>query len=172
MKHADTLNPTETLYESRFFEAFHQVQEDGFLTGAKLLRQVRIRCKGCFFSDSEYMKPTPHRRGKLWIVDFYIWPKMIVEVDGHDVRGDRNECLQSRGLVVHHIQNRNLYEMEEAVGEVHIMESKWRAVRDLRLQYHDSSDTERSWVAMNYGLLSIAGSDQNAGWAFKFMAKI
>lgn len=170
MKHADTLTPTETMYESRFYEAFHRVQENGYFGSAKLFRQVRIRCRGCFFSDCS--KPNPHTRGKLWIVDFYIWPKMIVEIDGHDVRGDREACFHDRGLIVHHVQNRDLYEMQDAITEVHMMESKWRAVRDLRLEFHDSPDAERRRVAMNYGLLSIAGREQNPGWAFKFMEAI
>ena len=97
------LTPTETLYESRLFEVIHRT-----IPRAKIWRQLQIRCKGC---GSE-----KHRKGKLWIVDFYIWPKTVIEVDGHLVNLDRDNCLRFRGLKIMHVQNRFLYHMGTALG--------------------------------------------------------
>ena len=114
MKHADNLTPTETLYESRLFEALERADpEKRYIR--KLRRQVRVRCKdGC---DNKWRGGRSHRPGKLWIVDFYIWPHLVVEIDGHDIDHDRDACLHKRGLFVYHVQNSLLYQMESALAQ-------------------------------------------------------
>ena len=106
MKHADSLTPTETLYESRLDEALLREEPH---RAHHIKRQVRVRCKGC---HSER-----HKRGKLWIIDFYIHRRLAVETDGHPIDRDRDLCLNHRGLTVLHIPNQRLYEMAQAVHQ-------------------------------------------------------
>jgi len=114
MKHADTLNPAETLYESRFFEAMHRIWDDSVGFPLRMKRQVRVRCKSrdC---PAFHFNEHGHQPGKLWIVDFLIWPCVVVELDGHEVRGDRDECLVSRGLLPVHLKNQDVRDMGDAM---------------------------------------------------------
>lgn len=143
MKHADSLKPTETLYESRLFEALHRVNPRLI---RHIRRQQRIRCKGCPPSSK-------HRIGKLWIADFYIWPRVIIEVDGHDPTWERDECFHSRGLYVVHIRNSDLYEIEQAemiARNISAVLESVRLIRDLLHQFGPSTRREIArmmWLA-------------------------
>ncbi len=121
MKHADTLKPAETLYESRFFEAVHRAwEEPPTWFPLRMKRQVRVRCKSRDCPAFHFPK-NGHQPGKLWIVDFLIWPSIVVELDGHEIRDDRDECLAARGLVVLHFRNEQVREMDDALSAASIV---------------------------------------------------
>ncbi len=130
MKVHDTLKPAETLYESRFFEALHRADTTGRVVG-KIRRQVRVRCNGeC---RRNVLSGTPwHDVGKLWIVDFYLWPHIVVEIDGHDINHERDSCLAARGLLVMHLSNDSIREMDWAVMAADEVLQKRRFMVDLK----------------------------------------
>lgn len=110
------LKTAETLYESRFFEALHRADigppgKSG-LIAKRVKRQVLVRCKGLCH---RHYKTPPHGPNKFWVVDFYIWPHLVVEIDGHEIKEDRDVCLKSRGLYVVHIKNEDVREIDDAV---------------------------------------------------------
>lgn len=99
-----SFRPEETTFESRLFEALHR--EGVHVTR----RQLKIKCK-----SEHCRKDGEHQQWAAWYVDFYIWPYIVIEVDGHPVRQDRDTCLSLRGLHVIHINNGQLMSMEEAI---------------------------------------------------------